>query len=73
MELYLHYSNVTSLGGFIKLTVVNARTKTAWNTFGIDKVPTLQFTMHKARDDLTNNKPAIYSVHKITLVSMCST
>lgn len=64
MELYLHYFNVTSFGGYIKLTIATARTKPRWNILGIDKVPTLQSTMHKARDDLTNKKPAIYRVQQ---------
>ena len=64
MDLYLHYSNVTSFGGYNKLTLATANTKTPWNVLGIDKVPTLQFTMHKTRDDLTNKKPAIYRVQQ---------
>jgi hypothetical protein len=48
----------------LNLTIATARTKTPWNILGIDKVPALQFTMHKARDDLTNKKPAIYRVQQ---------
>jgi len=64
MELYLHYSNVTSFEGYMKLTIATACTKTPWNILGIDKVPNLQFTMHKACDNLPNKKPAIYRVQQ---------
>jgi hypothetical protein len=73
VHLYLQYPHVTRFGCYIKLTIATVRTKTPWNTLGIDKEPTLQFTMHKARDDLTKRTQQITATNKITLVSMCST
>jgi len=44
--------------------MANVRTKSPWSILGIDKVPILQFTVHKARNNLTNKKPEIYRVQQ---------